>query len=262
MIRPKLTRFSIKPVLSRRMTVMQPKGYCYACGDFGNWSPAIIINDELARTWQINNVLRRSFDARESMYCQSCECSFRLRQLAECLSYVYNGSPLSELVTNGEFKKLKVAEINSCGKLHQILKKLPNLYYSEYGSKDGSVRSENLEKLSYQNDFFDLVLTSDTLEHIPDIERALKEIRRVLRPGGMHIFTVPIIWNRQTNNRSLQDPSYHGAGEPDYLVFNEFGHDIINTIIKCGFRVKVYKPNLLNLNDVAGVIVATKREGN
>ena len=39
---------------------------------------------------------------------------------------------------------------------------------------------------------FDLVLTSETLEHVPDPRLALRETLRVLRPGGRHVFTVPL----------------------------------------------------------------------
>ena len=40
---------------------------------------------------------------------------------------------------------------------------------------------------------FDLVLTSETLEHVPDLAAASREIRRVLVPGGRHIFTIPLL---------------------------------------------------------------------
>ena len=38
---------------------------------------------------------------------------------------------------------------------------------------------------------FDLVWCSETLEHIPDVGATLSEIRRVLRPGGRALITVP-----------------------------------------------------------------------
>ena len=51
--------------------------------------------------------------------------------------------------------------------------------------------SEDLAQLTYSDASFDLVLTSETLEHVPDLETALREIHRVLVPGGCHIFTIP-----------------------------------------------------------------------
>lgn len=45
--------------------------------------------------------------------------------------------------------------------------------------------------ISYPNDFFDLVLAFDVLEHIEDDRLAIDEIYRVLKPDGFFIFTVP-----------------------------------------------------------------------
>ncbi len=45
--------------------------------------------------------------------------------------------------------------------------------------------------ISYPNDFFDLVLAFDVLEHIEDDKLAINEIYRVLKPEGFFIFTVP-----------------------------------------------------------------------
>jgi SAM-dependent methyltransferase len=105
--------------------------------------------------------------------------------------------------------------------------------------------------LSYDDSQFDLVLTSDTLEHVPDFLGALAEIRRVLKPDGLHIFTIPVIWDRQTRERALitsgellhrLPPSYHGqptGNAADLLVFHEFGGDVVGTIREAGFNLSL-----------------------
>ena len=45
--------------------------------------------------------------------------------------------------------------------------------------------------LPFGSDVFDRVVAAEVLEHIPDDERALAEIMRVLRPGGLLAVTVP-----------------------------------------------------------------------
>lgn len=45
--------------------------------------------------------------------------------------------------------------------------------------------------ISYPDDFFDLVVAFDVLEHIKDDKLAINEIHRVLKPDGFFIFTVP-----------------------------------------------------------------------
>lgn len=48
---------------------------------------------------------------------------------------------------------------------------------------------------------FDLVVTQDVLEHVPDPVAAIREIQRSLAPGGLHVFTVPRAMYRTTARR-------------------------------------------------------------
>ncbi len=45
--------------------------------------------------------------------------------------------------------------------------------------------------LPYRGGTFDLVVTADVLEHLRDLPRALSEIHRVLRPGGVLLASIP-----------------------------------------------------------------------
>jgi ubiquinone/menaquinone biosynthesis C-methylase UbiE len=49
-------------------------------------------------------------------------------------------------------------------------------------------RAGDAEALPYDDASFDLVLGHAVLHHIPDVERALREVLRVLRPGGRFVF--------------------------------------------------------------------------
>ena len=66
---------------------------------------------------------------------------------------------------------------------------LPDVEFGTLSSH--GIRSENLEKLTFSTDFFDIFITQDVFEHIFNPERAAKEIARVLSPGGIYIFTAP-----------------------------------------------------------------------
>src|SRR3989344_7179389 len=72
----------------------------------------------------------------------------------------------------------------------------------EYGKQRGIKNlSVTLDaKTDYENKFFDIVLALDVLEHLGDEGPALKEIERILCPGGVLIITVPafkFLWGVQ-----------------------------------------------------------------
>jgi SAM-dependent methyltransferase len=69
----------------------------------------------------------------------------------------------------------------------------------------GEVHRGRLEELPFESGSFDLVTCLDVLEHLADDRRALKELRRVTKPGGWLVVTVPayqLLW-------SLHDVANH-----------------------------------------------------
>lgn len=58
------------------------------------------------------------------------------------------------------------------------------------------------ERLPYPDAAFDLVTCLDVLEHVEDAQAVLREMRRVLKPAGVALTTVP-------NRRAFRDPHYH-----------------------------------------------------
>ena len=200
---------------------------------------------ELVEAWELDSCWRRMFERREGLACKCCDSCSRYRHFASVLldelgARSMGFENLADYAQSDHFMRLAVAEINRCGALHKFLSRHPQLYYSDYGSTDPDIPSEDLQELSYDDRQFDLVLTTDTLEHVPRLDWALSEIERILKPGGRHIFTVPTVWDgRKTRQRAvveggriecLHPPSYHGvwsAQETDHLVFYEFGNDIL-----------------------------------
>ena len=217
-----------------------------------------ILSDELAATWELSPQWRTWFDDREGTHCPLCLSSRRSQFMAASLIRHVNErmnlsfKSLRELTDSPAFHNLAVAELNSCGCLHPWLAHHPRLAYSEYKATP-PIRSEDLLALSYADQTFDIVLTSETLEHVPNITRALSELYRILKPGGVHIFTVPVVWERPTSRTCAnldsdgkllfhRPPSYHGiagTAAADMMVFTEFGADIIGTLEMAGFETSV-----------------------
>lgn len=61
---------------------------------------------------------------------------------------------------------------------------------SELDASVGVARAD-ATRLPFPDAAFDKVLMTEVLEHIPDEQAALREIRRVLRPGGIYVLSVP-----------------------------------------------------------------------
>ncbi len=59
--------------------------------------------------------------------------------------------------------------------------------------KRTTVKKASLYSLPYPDNYFDFVICSEVLEHLKDDRKALKEIKRVLKPKGTLIITVPNI---------------------------------------------------------------------
>ena len=223
------------------------RGTCSVCGAdtrfvFNSW---ILPPGQRA---ELDERLERRFAARESLWCSRCGSSLRVRRVADVLLLHYGAGArsLAALVEEPGFRELEVAEINAVGELHEVLAAHPRLTYSEYPQED-------VTRLSYADASFDLVLTSDTLEHVPDFRRALRETRRVLRPGGRHVFTVPVVPSRATTvdrQEAGLPPQYHGRASgglaplsrrrDDFLTYTDFGIDLLEVLEREGFEPEVH----------------------
>lgn len=159
------------------------------------------------------------------------------------------------------WQELIIHESSPGNRGHSVLlrKKAKDYLETQYfpneklGSIVNGVRCEDLEQQNFPDDEFDLVITSDVMEHIYEPDKAFKEIYRTLKPGGAHIFSVPIInkhnptqrWAKKDKNGNpvfLFEPEWHGnpvdkKGSP---VTMHWGFDIVGFIKKhTGAEVKI-----------------------
>jgi SAM-dependent methyltransferase len=130
-----------------------------------------------------------------------------------------------------------------------------NLVGSEYlgesylsGQFVNGIRHEDLTKLSFNTNSFDLLVSLEVLEHIPAFEKALFEIYRVLRPGGVAFITTPFDTSKyEITKRALikEDGSIEHLLPPDYhgdpmkkegiLCFQYFGWELLDMLRGIGF---------------------------
>jgi SAM-dependent methyltransferase len=249
----------LAPFVLRTVTTHLKGRRCRCCGILTVQSFSAVYWPELIAAMELTPDWVRYYDLREGQTCSACYLNLRAQHVAQTIVEVYNrrlgtkAISLAELCSEPSFQSIRIAEVNDCCGMHKWLKELPLLSYSEYASGDPSIRHEDVLSLSYPDEAFDLVINSDSLEHVPDFERALSEIHRVLKPSGMHIFTIPIVGNIKSRKRAqleggrivhLLPPVYHGprgTGSEDLLACSDFGPDVFDLIRTCGFRVRVAK---------------------
>jgi ubiquinone/menaquinone biosynthesis C-methylase UbiE len=141
------------------------------------------------------------------------------------------GETLQHFAASADAAHWSVLEINEAGTLSPVLRQLGRHVFASYPQVD-------IHALPYESGSFDLVVHSDTLEHVAHPVHALRECRRVLRPGGAMCFTVPTIVARLSRDRTGLQPSYHGnpaSNAEDYMVQTEFGADAWTLVLQAGF---------------------------
>jgi SAM-dependent methyltransferase len=154
-----------------------------------------------------------------------------------------------------QFRREKVYELSSRGPLFKFLRQeVVDLTVSEYfddvlpGEFRNGVQCQDVQHLTFPNAQFDLVTSSEVFEHVADDRQGFFEIRRVLRPGGAFVFTVPIEDADVTIERAelrdnriehLLPPAYHDdhiRGRGQVLVFRDYGRDVVDRLTEAGFQ--------------------------
>jgi ubiquinone/menaquinone biosynthesis C-methylase UbiE len=63
-----------------------------------------------------------------------------------------------------------------------------NEKYAEFSGKTSSIHDN---KTDFEDGFFDMVVSVEVMEHVDDVQAYLREIFRLLKPGGKFIWTTP-----------------------------------------------------------------------
>jgi SAM-dependent methyltransferase len=99
----------------------------------------------------------------------------------------------------------------------------------------------DVQEIPVEDGSFDAVICNHVLEHVPDDRRAMREIRRVLKPSGWAIIGVPLYGKRTS---SFEDPAITSPEERE-RVYGQFDHvriygrDYPDRLRECGFEVEM-----------------------
>jgi SAM-dependent methyltransferase len=145
------------------------------------------------------------------------------------------------------FSRLYSCHICAIDNDERILEKA-KIWMNENGNVD--FKLGNLCKLEYSNNYFDKIVCSEVLEHIPEEAGAVRELYRVLKSGGVIAVTVPnknypFLWDPLNKIREFlglghfnpKSEIWGGVWAYDHKRLYAVG-DINNLLTDAGFQVE------------------------
>ena len=160
----------------------------------------------------------------------------------------------SELVSDSSFtntKKIKLrdAETNAALKVlhfapeqafYKLFRNQKNLDYTttDLFSPLADVKADICD-LPFQDNQYDVILCNHVLEHIPDDTKAMQELYRVLKPGGMAILQIPQDLSRATTfaDDTITDQKERAKIFGQYDHVRIYGRDYFDKLRSIGFTV-------------------------
>ncbi|MDX5325489.1 MAG: class I SAM-dependent methyltransferase [Bacteroidota bacterium] len=119
-------------------------------------------------------------------------------------------------------------------------RKMKNLDYTtaDLNSPIADVKMD-IHDIPMEDDTFDVVFCNHVLEHVNDDAQCMRELRRVLKPGGLAILQVPLYRDLE---KTIEDPSITDPKER-HRLFGQYDHvrkyglDYQERLENAGFKV-------------------------
>lgn len=125
-----------------------------------------------------------------------------------------------------------------------FLKRFKNLKNLDYVTADlyspiVDVKADICD-LPFEENRFDVIFSNHVLEHIEDDKKAMSELYRVLKPGGMGIFQIPQDLNldKTYEDFSITNPEERAKHFGQYDHVRVYGKDYFDRLRAAGFKVE------------------------
>ncbi|GIM49766.1 class I SAM-dependent methyltransferase [Capnocytophaga stomatis] len=143
--------------------------------------------------------------------------------------------------TNFFQREMKVLHVAPEQAFYKRFKKQPLWQYitTDLYSPLADVKAD-LCNLPFDDNSFDLILCNHVLEHIPDDQKAMSELFRVMKHGGTGIFQIPQDYNREVTfeDDTITDPDERTRIFGQYDHVRIYGMDYFDKLRKIGFQVE------------------------
>jgi SAM-dependent methyltransferase len=209
------------------------KGFSYPANQFVNFKVDYLYSDGEDINW------------RERVVCPSTQLNNRLRSCVHILDLELCPYPDSKIYITEQVTPL----------FSYLKDKFPYIIGSEYLGKElapgqviNKIRHEDMTNLSFDSNTLDYYLSFECFEHIPFYKKAIAEIYRVLKPGGIFLGSFPFnvdeyenlvrtYLDEKGNLVHLREPEYHGdpVNEKGILCYTKFGWEILDQFRQAGF---------------------------
>ena len=143
--------------------------------------------------------------------------------------------------TNFFRDKLKFLHLAPEQCFYRKFKKMSNLDYitGDLNSPLAEIKLD-IHKMPFADNEFDVIFANHVLEHVEDDIQAMKEIYRIIKPGGWTVLQVPIDEKRDRTyeDKTIFDPADREKlfGQYDHLRL--YGRDYADRLASVGFTIQ------------------------
>lgn len=125
---------------------------------------------------------------------------------------------------------------------YKLFKALKNIDYTtgDYNSPIADIHFD-LHKAPFEDNTFDVIFCNHVLEHVEDANQCMKELYRIMKPGGWGVFQVPLDVTKQT---TLEDKTIVSEEDREKHYWQKdhvrlFGLDYKDKLAAAGFKVTI-----------------------
>ncbi|MBV8752044.1 MAG: class I SAM-dependent methyltransferase [Hyphomicrobiales bacterium] len=225
--------------LQRKFHLRKYRGTAFSCPVCGVGLSGFISAGSYVRMAQVHGYIY-PLEAIETFNvaaysCPSCDASDRERLYALYFDRVF--------AARDPTRRCRLLEFAPSFGLARKLKRMPFIDYRSADLERNNVddRLDITDMRGYADGSFDIVLCSHVLEHVPDDRRAMRELRRILRPDGFAIVMVPLVHGVDETNEdpAIDTPALRWKyfGSDDHV--RQYGRrDFADRLIASGFAVE------------------------